>query len=570
MSKLISKADVEAAKAPLMEAGGFFELCEYSTARGVFAGYKNAPSSVIDILQAGRAHGDNEFIVYEEDRWTFNEFFRRADGLRAQLLNQYQMQPGDRVAIAMRNYPEWLVAFTAIALSGGVAVPLNSWGKLDELMYGIEDSQAKIVFCDGERYQLIADQIESIAASIIVARQAVDAQLHPSVNTIDELINNTTADIPDIAEVDPNATATILYTSGSTGYPKGVMLTHRALGQCLMNMYFGGALATAFADPKLAEDNPPPSSTLITVPFFHGTGLWGSFFVPLQMGQKIVLMHKWDAAKGLVLIESEAITNFISVPAIVRSILTHNDFTVEKTSTLRVLSMAGAATPPDLPPMITQKLPKAGRSTGWGMTENCAVGTSMGGLLYDQYPEGAGLLSPVVQLRMVDNKGNVLAEGEEGEIECRSIANMPGYWRNTDATVEVFHDDWLRTGDVGRFNDCGVLHITGRVKEIVIRGGENIFPGEVEDVAYQLDWVQEVVVFGVPDNILGEELVMIFYAGDNSAVADIEQLRSHLAKSLAGFKVPKTIQDNGAPLPLNVSNKLNKKALRQSYIDLLS
>ena len=441
-------------------------------------------------------------------------------------------------------------------------MPLNSWGKADELLHGISDCEPVVLFCDQQRYDLIASNAQSLSTDLVVARAESDDM--PTAIRLDSLLLKT-EDFPPIAEVETDSTALVLYTSGSTGYPKGVILTHRTMGQCLMNMYYVGALCSQFADPAMDKFASYSPCNLITVPLFHGTGLWGGFFVPLQMGGKVVLMYKWDAKKALSLIEQEQVTLIGTVPAIVRSLLKDSDFDHYNTETLCRVSMAGSLTPHDLPALIHEKLGYVSRSTGWAMTETCSIGSSMGDRIYDDRPESAGLISPIVELRMVDEQGNVVADGEEGEIECSGVTMTPGYWRRPDATAEIYHNGWLRTGDVGRLNEEGFLYITGRVKDIVIRGGENIFPGEIEDVAYSHQAIEEVCVFGVPDEELGEVLAMVYFAPHKHVTQ--AELEAFISDQLGAFKVPKYISPSEESLPLNLSGKIDKKIIRESFLD---
>jgi len=229
--------------------------------------------------------------------------------------------------------------------------------------------------------------------------------------------------------------------------------------------------------------------------------------------------------------------------------------------------MAGSLTPHDLPELIHEKLGYVSRSTGWAMTETCSIGSSMGDRIYDDRPDSAGLVSPIVDLRMVDDEGNVVPNGEEGEIECNGVTMTPGYWRRPDATAEIYHGDWLRTGDVGRLDEEGFLYITGRVKDIVIRGGENIFPGEVEDVAYSHEAIEEVCVFGVPDDALGEVLAMVYFSPGKGI--DHSELETYISDRLGSFKVPKYISASNESLPLNLSGKIDKKIIRDDFLSKL-
>ena len=551
----------------MLDAGSMFERGSIERDGQSYPAFVHAPKNLVDIIQSGRAHGDKDLFVYEGERWSYNSFYAQVDATHALLVNKFGVQPGDRVCIAMRNYPDWGVVFCATALAGAVSVPLNSWGKTDELLYGMKDSGANILFCDDERYALLPDDApEREGVQVIVVRVDADAVADGD-HALNALTRGDVGEAPGAATVDPFSPAFILYTSGSTGYPKGVPLTHCAVGQTLMHLFFGGALGMALdSNPApVAEGEPVQEALLLTVPLFHATGLFTSFIIPIQLGAKVVLMRKWHAATALELIEREKISQMASVPALVQSLLSDPAFDQFDTSTLKRIGSGGAATPAGLPELIAEKLGVVTRGTGWGLSETCSVGSTSGGAVYDMCPLSAGLQSAIMDIRTVDGDDNVLPAGEDGELELRGITVTDGYWNRPEATAEATHDGWWRTGDRGHVDDNGYVWITGRIKEIVIRGGENIYPGEIEDAAYERDEVQECVVFGVPDDALGEELVMVYYCREQEPIS-VDELRAYLKDKLAAFKVPRYIEVTHEPLPQNVSNKLFKRKIRDEFM----
>jgi acyl-CoA synthetase (AMP-forming)/AMP-acid ligase II len=289
--------------------------------------------------------------------------------------------------------------------------------------------------------------------------------------------------------------------------------------------------------------------------------------MPIMLGQKVVMMYKWDSTRALELIEQERVTGLSSVPAILQDLLSHPEFDRFDTGSLMRVSAAGAATPAGLPELIDARIPDPSRSAGYGMTETLAVCSTMSGAIFDLKPDSAGVLSPIMEVRFTDPDGSVVAPGQQGEIEMRGICVTPGYWEKPDANAQTFTPDgWLKTGDVGLLDEDGFLHITGRIKEIVIRGGENIYPGEIEQAAYGLESVREVVVFGEPDAAMGEELVMVVYPAPGSDL-DEDALRGYLKERLAGYKVPRTIRFWDHPLPRNASEKLHKLKVREAYLE---
>ncbi|MEP1470855.1 MAG: class I adenylate-forming enzyme family protein [Halieaceae bacterium] len=556
--------DVQNKIAELSAADTPFEMKEFTVSGETRRGFASAPADLVQLLQAGRAHGDKPFIVYEGSRLTFDDFFQAVDKLGNELRERYNIQKGDRVAIAMRNCPQWSIAFVATVFCGAIAVPLNSWGKTDELVYGLEDCGASVLVCDPQRLALLSDTELGRTLPIMVADGDASYGAE-NVTDFKQVLAGASGEGFDVAQVSPDDPAMIMYTSGSTGMPKGTVHLHVGIAQALMNLYFVGYLTMSMEGPRELRGGAVQETPLLTVPLFHGTGLLSGLLVPLQMGQKVVLMYKWDSEKALQLIQEEKITGMTSVPAVLQALFTHPAFDDYDTSSLFRVGAAGAATPEALPALIESKLEKVSRSAGYAMTETMAVGTTMVGEIFDLNPEASGVKSPIADFRFIDSDGTVLPEGEIGEIQIRCITVCAGYWNRPEASAEIRDGEWLKTGDLGRFDSDGFLHITGRIKEIVIRGGENIYPGEIEHCAYAMEGIQEVVVFGVPDQDMGEELVLVAYPQESSDLTE-KEIRARLTAKLAGFKVPRYIEIADSPLPQNASGKLFKRKIRDDYL----
>jgi len=471
------------------------------------------------------------------------------------------------VAIAMRNNAAWTIAYAAITFVGAIVVPINSWGKSEELRYAIEDSDSKLLVCDAQRLSLIESLLPELSLQVLLAegdKAAVDGE---TVHDFDAVVEAGRGRQFEAPEVGPEDSCVILYTSGSTGFPKGVLHRHIALCQSLMNMFCMGYLTMEVeGGAREYKGGAERETPLLTVPLFHATGLLSGFLLPLNTAQKVVMMYKWDAATALKIIEAEKITSLSSVPAVIQDFLHHPDFDKYDTSSLIRVTAAGAATPAGLPELIRQKCGEPSRSAGWGMTETVAVGAIMSGAIYDLNPEASGIQSPVVDLRFVDDQGQVRDREEGGEIEVYSVCCTPGYWHKPEANASTFNEQrWMKTGDLARIDADGFLHITGRIKEIVIRGGENIYPGEIEHAVYELAQVKENVVFGVPDEAMGEELALVLHLHEGESLSE-EELRDYLKDRLAGYKVPKHIQFWDQPLPQNASGKLHKLNTRAMFL----
>lgn len=561
----VTMEKVIATRAEIIGPGGFFELQDKNVDGHIYKVYRHAPGTSIEIIQNARGHGDAEWIVYEGRRYTYNQFFSEVDACAA-ALQQSGITAGDRVAIAMRNNPEWAIAFVAATLSGAVVVPVNSWGKTEELSYALTDSASKMLICDAPRWRLLDNVRNDLDIDIVVVPDDREHRSSDRLVPWDRFVETGRGQNFSVAEPDPLDLCLILYTSGSTGYPKGVAHRHIAVCQSVFNMMYLGMLVISLEGAREFKGGATVETPLLTVPLFHATGLLSGLHLPIMTGQKVVMMYRWDTLKALELIQTEKVTSLSSVPAIVQDLLANPAFDDFETGSLIRVTGAGAATPAGMPELIKQKCGNPSRSAGYGMTETLAVGGTMSGCIYDMKPEASGLVSPIMDMRMVDATGAVLPAGEPGEIELSGITCTPGYWEKPEANEVTFVDErWMKSGDVGYVDDDGFLHITGRIKEIVIRGGENIYPGEIESAAFGMDEVHECVVFGEPDDAMGEELVMVIFITPGHSLQE-QDLRDFLGKRIAGYKVPRTIRVAKTPLPRNASEKLHKLKVKEAYL----
>ena len=553
---------LQTATEQLTAAGAPFEL-ETREVNGIpLRVYKNAPRTLPAALAQAREHGDKTCITYQDERYSFNEFFAAADRLAHYLVNQAGVSKGDRVAIAMRNYPEWMMSFVAIVSVGAVAVPLNSWGRAEELGYALGDAAARVVICDIERHALVAPQLGELQCKAIVVR-AGDTDIGEATSW--ETTQSAPAECPQV-EIAPDDLALIMYTSGTTGKPKGAASTHFAIGQSLHNFNlhaFSSAMANPEAVGRMMESGFEPS-TLLAVPLFHVSGCYAAFLLNLVGGRKTSIMYKWDPEEALKIIERERITVFTGVPAMTIAMLESAAFEEADTRSLFSVGAGGTACPPHLKDMIYGKLPHAYPGTGYGMTETNAAGSSCTGEAWRLQPRSSGTLPPIIEMRAVSPEGEVLPRGEAGELQVRSPTNMREYWNRPDATAEtIVEDGWLRTGDIGYVDENGFVFIVDRIKDMVIRAGENIYPIEVEGVLTAHDKVIEAAVYGLPHPQLGEELAATVYGRDGVTA---EELRSHLKAHLAGFKIPTQWVLASEPLPRNATGKILKRDVRQAHL----
>ncbi|MFT4518592.1 MAG: long-chain acyl-CoA synthetase [Halioglobus sp.] len=562
----LTPAEVHKKKEEITAEGGLFEMEPVELDGFSYPAYKHAPKTLVEVFEGARAHGDLEFLVYEGKRYSYADFFVQVDALAASLQSDFGVAQGVRVAIAMRNNPEWAIAYAALTLIGAIVVPINSWGKTEELRYALDDSQSTLLICDAPRLKLIEALLGDLGVQALLVDADAAANASERVHDFDAVVAAGEGRSYQAPEISGTDTCVILYTSGSTGFPKGVLHRHISACQSLMNMFFLGYLLMELEGAREFRGGAERETPMLTVPLFHCTGLLAGLLLPIHTAQKVVIMYKWDAEQALKTIQEEKVTSLASVPAVIQDLLYHPAFDDYNTESLIRVSAAGAATPAGLPEMIREKCGEPSRSAGWGMTETFAVGATMSGAVYDLRPDGSGIVSPIVNMRFVDLEGNQQDASVGGEMEVFSVCCTMGYWQKPDADAETFDTQrWMKTGDVGRVDEDGFLHITGRIKEIVIRGGENIYPGEIEQAVYELPAVKENVVFGVPDDAMGEELALVIHLNPGEEMSEAD-LRAFLKDRLASYKIPRHIQFWGHPLPQNASGKLHKLKTRETFL----
>ena len=526
--------------------------------------FKNAPPTLRDLFSDTQS--DELFLVYENERLTFNETYKRASELAMLMVEKYHIQPGERVAISMRNYSEWILAFMATTSIGAIAVAMNALWQPDEMAYGLNDSGAKLLFADAERMQRLAEVRDQVAIETIAVRTAGDAH---SV-ALDDLLQQLRASGRPIAmptqAPQPEDDATLLYTSGSTGHPKGVASCHVNIISALMSWELDQLTGAKLLGDDLPVPEHPPA-TLLAVPLFHATGSHAVYLASYRHQRKLVSMYKWDAAEAAELIEKERITSFIAPAAMTGDLVNEASRTNRDLSSLATVGGGGAPRAPEQVRNIEATFAKALPSTGWGMTETNAIGTGIGGMDYLDRPASSGRCSAVLELKVIDAQGNALPAGERGELIIRGTSVFRGYWNRPDANADTFVDEsWMRTGDVAYLDADGYLFIVDRIKDLVIRGGENIGCGEVEAALLEHPLIQEASVYAIPDERLGEAVGATIYA---EASVDETDLNTFLASRLAKFKIPAYLWQSEAPLPRTASGKILKRQLREESINSL-
>jgi long-chain acyl-CoA synthetase len=541
--------------------GGMFELAEAEVGGRTLRVWKNAPPSLRALFGAARARGDATFLVYEDERWSFADVMAEVDALGAALVERYGVRPGDRVAIALRNYPEWVVAFAAITSIGAISVSLNAWWTTEELDYALRDSGSRVVIADRERLQRVAPLLGPLGVRAIAVRS--EGALPAGAEPWREVVRRG-APLPEV-DVGPDMDATILYTSGTTGHPKGAVSTHRAVLSGLIAFACRAAVnAMRGVGPKAAQ--PHPTSFILVVPLFHVTGCVPVMLSCFAAGYKLVMMYKWDPARALELIERERVTQFVGVPTQSFDLLECPDFARRDTSSLVSVGGGGAPAPPELVRRVDRSFRSARPGIGYGMTETNAYGPGNAGDDYLRKPTSCGRVVPVVELRVTDEQGRVLGPNEVGEIWFRGPNLIRGYWNQPEATAETIVDGWLRSGDIGRIDEEGFVYVQDRAKDMVLRAGENVYCAEVEAAIYEHPDVWETAVFGVPHERLGEEVAAAVVPKPGRSL-EPDALRVFLAEHLAPFKIPTLVRIHAEQLPRNPAGKILKRALRDALVE---
>jgi long-chain acyl-CoA synthetase len=546
----------------LTAPGAPFELVVQEVRGTPLKVFKNAPPNVRAIWLSTAAFADRTYLVFENERITYAEAHILVASI-ANWLHAHGVKRGDRVAIAMRNFPEWMLIYWACVSVGVTVVGMNAWWTAEEMSYGFKDAQPKVAFVDPERMARIAERPEMVEGISLVAVRAPATAGYVAWSDV-----IATGGTMPVAEIDPDDDACIFYTSGTTGFPKGAQLTHRGCVANLFNMMFSGqaqALATQRATGVAPDPNAPVPVpiALLTTPLFHVTANNCGAYATTAAGGTIVLMYKWDAGEALRIIEAEKVTSMSGVPTMAREVLTHPDFASRDTSSLLSLGGGGAQVPPDLVHKIDAQVKTARPNTGYGMTETCGIITAIAADFFVDRPDSAGPAMPAFEARCVDDDGNTVPLGQVGELWVRGSPVIKGYINRPEATAETITDGWLHTGDIARMDEDGFIYIVDRKKDMVLRGGENIYCAEVEANLYRHPAVAECSVFGVPDERLGEEVgVAIVLRPGHSATPD--ELREHCASIAAKHKTPRYIWIREEALPRNASGKFLKRELRDT------
>ncbi len=542
--------------------GALLELTTIDVGGHGLKAYRHAPGSMRDLWLLGQGFGDQEYIVYGDERWTFAEAGKIVAHFATWLQSQ-DIGSGDRVAIALRNYPEWIFAYWGVIAVGGVVVGMNAWWVANEMAYALNDSEPKLLVADDQRLTIFSEIAADFPSLAVVAVREANSPV-PATTWADTVQGPGDLPMPDI---EPNDDACIFYTSGTTGRPKGAQLTHRGCVHNIMNVaamgqIFATTQAMSRGEKVEAPLSAPVATSLVATPLFHVTANNCVMHGATLSGGKLVLMYKWDIKEALKLIEREKVNTLSAVPMMTRELLAHADFTEYDTSSLNSLGGGGAAMHPDLPNKVVEKTQRAKPAQGYGMTEVCGISTYTAGDLFLARPQSCGPLVPTLEGKIVNDAGDSLPAGEAGELLLKGPLVIKGYLNRPEATAETIVDGWLHTGDIGYFDEDGFLYLVDRAKDMILRGGENIYCAEVEGALYTHPAVLETVAFAVPDDRLGEEVGVAVHLKPDTML-DAPGLREHIGSRLAAFKVPRYVWFLSEPLPRNASGKFLKRELKE-------
>lgn len=548
----------------LTAPGERFEIEEVEI-RGVMTKtWKNAPPSLALLAMFSSTHGDRVFTVYEDERVTFTANYKAIAALAHKLV-EMGVKKGDRVALAMRNLPEWPVIFFAATSIGAIIVPLNAWWTGDELEYGLRDSGTKVLFVDGERharlkhcYHVLPDLERVVVSRAAEELEAPASRLEVLIGTRSDWADLPAQPLPQV-ELHPDDDATLFYTSGTTGNPKGALGTHRNI--CTNIMTSGFQSARMYLRKGETPPPPEPKTTLLVIPLFHVTACSAFLMGAVAAGSTSVFMRKWDPLKAMEIIQREKVQATGGVPTIAWQLLEHPERHKYDLSSLETIAYGGAPSAPELSKKIFEEF-GAAPGNGWGMTETMATVTGHSGEDYLNRPTSCGPPAAVAELKIMSPDGShEMPLGEVGELWAKGPMVVKGYWNKPEATAETFVDGWVKTGDLARLDGEGFCYIVDRAKDVIIRGGENIYSSEVEDVLYAYPGVTDCALIGLPHRTLGEEPVAVVHMAPGTSATEA-QLQDWVRTKLAAFKVPVAVHFVEGVLPRNANGKIMKRELK--------
>ena len=557
----MSTAAIAEESQKVLAEGGLF-VTSPMTIRGVdYPVVFNLSSVSLRELLAVKAteFSDRECLVYGDTRLTVKQTWDQSMRFANWLMSAQGVKPGDRVGIAMRNYPEWCIAYIGIVATGATVVPLNAWWQAEELRVGLELAGAKIVVCDQKRFGHLEPLRKKLGLTLIAAREDVpDADVRME----DVLADETVPDDMPRHPIDPESDFSLLYTSGSTGRPKGVLLTHRSVNNAVLSWAFLLEVAQGLQpDMELVPENP---ASLLALPLFHVTASHTIFLLAFLTGRKLVFQYRWDSDAAIDLMVKEKITHFVGVPTMAHELVQNPR--LGEVETLRDITVGGAKRPETQVKRQFEVAPHIIASAAYGLTETNSAISYVSLADYHTHSNTAGrAIPPINQIEAFAEDGTQLPRGAEGEICIKSPVTFRSYLDDEAATRAAYHDGgWFRSGDIGFVDDEGYVTIVDRSKDIIIRGGENVSCLEVENALLGVEGVDEAAVFSVSDEKMGERVGAVVYSRDNAL--DLPSIRDAVAQKLAPFKVPERMWISPQSLPRGTTGKVDKRQIKQIAI----
>ena len=556
-------------RAQLTGPGGMFEITTADVLGRPMEVYASRMPSLRSVAEVGLMRGDDQtFIVYGDRTYGFGTFVRTANGVAHALREQFGLAKGDRVAVLSQNNPEWCLTFWATVSQAAVLVGLNGWWTTDEIVYGLQDSGAKVLVADQRRFERVAshlDEAPDLQHVFLVDCSPADVGMEgdPRLHSFAELTGDPRDDFVDQEHAEDDD-AVIFYTSGTTGRPKGAISTHRSMIANLQNTLYGAVAGSMSGGASLPDTASGQNVSLFTSPLFHVSGCHSTLVVGLLAGLKLVMPEgRFLPETALQLIQDHRVTVWATVPTMVWRVCEHPDRHDYDLSSVRSVAFGGSPSADELQRMIRETFPNvSSTANAYGLTETSSVATVISGQDAVERPTSVGPPVPTVKVKIVDEKGGELGPHETGEVCITGPILMKGYWNTPEATAEAIDaDGWLHTGDIGHLDEDGFLYITDRKKDMIIRGGENIYCVEIEQRLVNHPDIADAAIIGVPHPELGEEVKAVVQLEEGATLTEAE-VRQWVADGLAAFKVPTYVELWHDKLPRNASGKLLKNVLR--------
>src|SRR3954465_12366944 len=546
-------------KAQLTGPGGMFEVVTEDVRGRPMQVYKERMKALRQICEIAIGRGDQTFIVYGDRNISFREFLTSANSVSAGL-QQFGVRPGDRVAALRQNNPEWCMSFWGTVNIDAVLVGLNGWWTTDEIVYGLQDSGARVLVADGKRFERIADQLDQcpdLEHVFLIDADPADFGDDKRLHRFDALTTAPTETFPDVP-IDEDDHAVIFYTSGTTGRPKGAISTHRNMIANLQNTMYGSIAGAMTGGAPIPQGEPGQTVALFTSPLFHVSGCHSTLVVGLLAGLKLIMIEgRFTPDDALQLIQDHNVSIWATVPTMVWRVCEHPGRHDYDTSSVTSVAFGGSPSADELQRKVRETFPSVrGASNVYGLTESSSAATILSPSEAAARPDSVGRPVATVQIKVL------APEGEAGEILIKGPTIMPGYWNKPEETAKtVDSDGWLHTGDIGVIDDEGYLTITDRAKDMIIRGGENIYCVEIENRLVEHPAIADAAVIGVAHPTLGEEVKAVVQVEPGESITE-DEVRSWVAGTLAPFKVPAYVELQDDKLPRNASGKLLKNVLR--------